>query len=146
MPVRASLRACVRERASVRACVPVLLCVPLCFCACVCVCVCASVLLHVCACAAVCASVLLHVRACVCGQAAALEMSTKIKGERGGSTTVVLCEEGTEVFEFWEAMPVCSALPLYSALIAAVSALIAAHSAFVCSWFNNDLYLIISFI
>ena len=63
-----------------------------------------------CACASACPCVC----ACVCvwRQAAALEMSTKIKGERGGSTTVVLCEEGTEVFEFWETMPVCSALPL----------------------------------
>ena len=32
-------------------------------------------------------------------------MSSKIKGERGGSTTVVLCEEGSEVYEFWEALP-----------------------------------------
>jgi len=38
-------------------------------------------------------------------KAAALEMSSKIKGERGGSTTVVLCEEGSEVYEFWEALP-----------------------------------------
>lgn len=38
-------------------------------------------------------------------KAAALEMSTKIKNERGSSTVVVLCEEGAEVFEFWEAMP-----------------------------------------
>jgi hypothetical protein len=40
-------------------------------------------------------------------KATALELSSKLRGERGGgsSVRVVLCEEGQEPYEFWEAMP-----------------------------------------